>query len=192
MQILRRHFSRYTPEMVSQVCGCTPEAFRHVAELLCENSGRERTSALVYAVGWTQHTTGVQIIRTAGILQLLLGNVGRPGGGIMAMRGHSSIQGSTDVATLYDTLPGYLPQPADFWKTDPTGPPPSAIQTEVFFIPAASAPEKEGTLTNTQRLLQYHNKALDPPGDCRSDAWFVYQLGKRLRALYAESTDPKD
>ena len=82
-----------------------------VAELLCANSGRERTSAIVYAVGWTQHTTGVQMIRAAGILQLLLGNIGRPGGGIMAMRGHSTIQGSTDISTLYDLLPGYLPQP---------------------------------------------------------------------------------
>src|SRR6266498_276378 len=104
-------FSRYTPEMVSQVCGCTPEELLRVAESLCANSGRERTSAIAYAVGWTQHTTGVQIIRAAGILQLLLGNIGRPGGGIMAMRGHSSIQGSTDVPTLYDLLPGYLPQP---------------------------------------------------------------------------------
>src|SRR5262249_21421289 len=111
MQILRRHFARYTPEMVAQVCGCAAEEFRRVAELLCANSGRERTGAVVYAVGWTQHTTGVQMIRAAGILQLLLGNVGRPGGGIMAMRGHSSIQGSTDVPTLYDLLPGYLPQP---------------------------------------------------------------------------------
>ena len=111
-QILKRHFSRYTPEMVSQVCGCSPEEMTRVAELLCANSGRDRTSALVYAVGWTQHTIGAQIIRTGGILQLLLGNIGRPGGGILAMRGHSSIQGSTDVATLYDLLPGYLPQPA--------------------------------------------------------------------------------
>src|ERR671936_1857986 len=111
MQVLRRHFARYTPDMVASVCGCTPCEVVRVAELLCANSGRERTSALVYAVGWTQHTTGVQIIRTAGILQLLLGNIGRPGGGIMAMRGHSSIQGSTDVPTLYDLLPGYLPQP---------------------------------------------------------------------------------
>ncbi len=81
---------------------------------------------------------------------------------------------------------------AVFWKSDPTGPPPSDIKTEVFFIPAAAAPEKEGTLTNTQRLLQFHNKAIDPPADCRSDAWFVYDLGKRLRALYAGSTEPKD
>ena len=307
MQILRRHFARYTPDVVSQVCGCTPEEFVRVAELLCTNSGRERTTCIAYALGWTQHSTGVQIIRTAGILQLLLGNAGRPGGGIMAMRGHSTIQGATDLSTLYDTLPGYLPQPAAydhthenlnsyiahegmptgywanfskfivsllkawygdaatpdndfgfswlprvdgdysqlayfdrmakgqvkgyflpgqnpagggpnaglhraglrnlewlvvldwfetesavFWKDDPNAPPPSKIGTEVFFIPGAAAQEKEGSLTNTQRLLQWHNKAVDPPGDCRSDAWFFYNLGKRLKQLYAGSTDPKD
>ena len=307
MQILRRHFARYTPEVVSQVCGCTQEQFMRVAELLCANSGRERTTCIAYALGWTQHSTGVQTIRTAGILQLLLGNMGRPGGGIMALRGHSTIQGATDVSTLYDTLPGYLPQPAAydqthetlrsyidhegmptgywanfskfivsllkawygkaatpdndfafswlprvdadysqlaffdrmakggvkghflfgqnpagggpnaglhraglrslewlvvldwfetesavFWKNDPNAPPPSDIKTEVFFIPAAAAPEKEGSLTNTQRLIQWHNKAVDPSGDCRSDAWFVYNLGKRLKQLYAGSTDPKD
>jgi formate dehydrogenase major subunit len=305
-QILKRHFARYTPEIVSQVCGCTPRELERVAELLCANSGRERTSAIVYALGWTQHSTGVQMIRTAGILQLLLGNMGRPGGGIMAMRGHSTIQGSTDVATLYDSLPGYLPQPtadeqhetldsyvhhegvptgywsnfrkfivsllkawygdaatpendfcfswlprvdtdysqlvyfnrmakgevkgyflfgqnpggggpnaslhrtglrnldwlvvadwfeiesAVFWKDDPTGPPAADIKTEVFFLPAAAAPEKEGTLTNTQRVIQWHSKALDPMGDSRSDAWFLYDLGKRLKELYAGSTDPRD
>ena len=94
-----------------------PEEFVRVAELLCTNSGRERTTCVAYALGWTQHTTGVQIIRTAGILQLLLGNAGRPGGGIMAMRGHSTIQGATDLSTLYDTLPGYLPQPAAYDHT---------------------------------------------------------------------------
>jgi formate dehydrogenase major subunit len=103
-QILRRHFARYTPEEVSQICGCRPEDVVNVAELLCCNSGRERTSAFVYAVGWTQHSTGVQTIRCAGIIQMLLGNTGRPGGGIMAMRGHCSIQGSTDIPTLYDLL----------------------------------------------------------------------------------------
>jgi formate dehydrogenase major subunit len=306
IQILRRHFARYTPQLVADICGCTPAQMIEVAELLCANSGRERTSALVYAVGWTQHSTGVQIIRAAGILQLLLGNMGRPGGGIMAMRGHSSIQGSTDIATLYDLLPGYLPQPAAdkghedlqsyiqheglptgywantskfivsllkawygraatkrndfafrwlpridgdysqlptfhrmargamkgyflfgqnpggggpnaglhraglrhldwlvvldwfetesavFWKNDPNGPPPSDIKTEVFFIPAAASPEKEGTFTNTQRLLQWHDKAVDPPDECRSDAWFVYNLGKQLKKLYEGSTEAKD
>jgi formate dehydrogenase major subunit len=305
-QILKRHFARYTPELVSSVCGCAPEEFVRVADLLCANSGRERTSAIVYALGWTQHTTGVQMIRTAGILQLLLGNMGRPGGGIMAMRGHSTIQGSTDLATLYDVLPGYLPQPAAdkehetldayvehegqptgywvnfrkfivsllkawygdaatsendfcfswlprvdadysqlayfdrmargevkgyflfgqnpggggpnaglhraglrnldwlvvadwfeiesavFWKDDPNGPSPAEVKTEVFFLPAAASPEKEGSLTNTQRVLQWHDKAVDPLGDSRSDAWFLYNLGRRLKELYAGSTDPRD
>ncbi len=306
MQLLRHHFERYTPEMAANICGCTAEQILKVAETLCDNSGRERTSAISYAVGWTMHTTGVQIIRTASILQILLGNMGRPGGGIMALRGHASIQGSTDIPTLYDLLPGYLPQPtsdpthdtlekyvemeglptgywvhfkefivsllkayygeaatkendfgyhwlprldddysmilafqrmtkgdfdgyflfgqnpaagavnakvaraglrnlkwlvvadwfetesAVFWKNDPTGPPADQIGTEVFFIPAASSPEKEGSLTNTQRLIQWHDKAIDPPADCRSDLWFLYNLGKRLKELYAGSTAPKD
>ena len=81
---------------------------------------------------------------------------------------------------------------AVFWKDDPCAPPPSDIKTEVFFIPAAAAPEKEGSLTNTQRMLQWHDKALDPMGDSRSDAWFLYNLGKRLKQLYAGSTDPRD
>src|SRR5213078_1455099 len=82
-----------------------------VARAWTENSGRERTTALVYSVGWTQHSVGVQYIRTGAIIQLLLGNVGRPGGGIMALRGHASIQGSTDIPTLFNLLPGYLPMP---------------------------------------------------------------------------------
>ncbi len=112
-QILRRHFRRYTPEIVHETCGIEPELFNKVAETLCRNSGRERTSAFCYAVGWTQHSVGVQYIRTAAIVQLLLGNMGRPGGGIMALQGHASIQGSTDIPTLYDLLPGYLPMPLD-------------------------------------------------------------------------------
>src|SRR5207237_5052685 len=87
-QILKRHFSRYTPEMVEATCGVPRELFLKVAEALCRNSGRERTSAFCYAVGWTQHSVGVQYIRTAAIIQLLLVNVGRPGGGILALRGH--------------------------------------------------------------------------------------------------------
>jgi len=110
-QILSRHFSRYTAEMVEQTCGIPQALFTKVAETLCRNSGRERTSAFCYAVGWTQHTVGVQYIRTATIIQQLLGNMGRPGGGIMALRGHASIQGSTDIPTLYNLLPGYLPMP---------------------------------------------------------------------------------
>ncbi len=85
-QLLKKHFRRYTPEMVERICGCPKEQFLEVAETLCENSGREKTSAFVYSVGWTQHTVGVQNIRAAAIVQLLLGNIGRPGGGILALR----------------------------------------------------------------------------------------------------------
>src|SRR5437762_1550660 len=110
-QTLRRHFARYTPEMVEKICGISPALFHKVADALVAASGPEKTAAICYALGWTQHSKGVQIIRTASILQLLLGNIGRPGGGILALRGHASIQGSTDIPTLYDILPGYLPMP---------------------------------------------------------------------------------
>ncbi len=110
-QILKRHFARYTPEMVREVCGISEADFDYLARSITENSGRDRTTCFAYAVGWTQHTMGAQFIRTAAILQLLLGNMGRPGGGIMALRGHASIQGSTDIPTLFNLLPGYLPMP---------------------------------------------------------------------------------
>ena len=307
-QILRRHYARYTPEMVEDVCGIPQALFDQVAQALCDNSGRERTAAFCYAVGWTQHTVGAQYIRTAAIIQLLLGNIGRPGGGIMALRGHASIQGSTDIPTLYDLLPGYIPMPkaadtdratfverasartgywahmdaylmsllkawwgdhatadndhgfaylprltgdhsifhsvfgmidhrvkgffvvgenpavgssnsrlhrlamaeldwlvvrdftmiesATFWSDSPevengelrT----TDIGTEVFFMPAAAHTEKDGTFTNTQRLLQWHHKAVEPSGDARSDLWFYFHLGRIIRQKLAESTDPRD
>src|SRR3954463_1867317 len=308
-QVLKRHFSRYTPEMVSEVCGVEPEAFLQVAEWITANSGRDRTTAFVYSVGWTQHSVGAQYIRTASILQALLGNMGRPGGGIMALRGHASIQGSTDIPTLFNLLPGYLVMPhaqqhmsleqynsqskntagfwgnmpsymisllkayfgdaatpendfcfdhlprltgdhssyqsiaqmiegnvqgyflvgenpvighsngrmqpfglanlewlvvrdlqmiesATFWKDAPeieTGElVTDQIATEVFFLPAASHVEKAGTFTQTQRLLQWRHKAVEPPGDARSDLWFYFHLGRLLREKLANSTDPRD
>ncbi|MFI7614257.1 formate dehydrogenase [Nonomuraea terrae] len=111
MQILRRHFARYTPEMVERVCGVPQHLFEQVCRHLTENSGPDKTSEFVYAVGWTQHSDGSQFIRAASILQLLLGNIGRPGGGIQALRGHASIQGSSDIPTLFNLLPGYIPMP---------------------------------------------------------------------------------
>ena len=111
-QLLKRHYRRYTPELVEEVCGVPREQFLEVARGALRAtrgaSGRRRSC---YAVGWTQHTVGVQYIRAAAIIQLLLGNIGRPGGGIMALRGHASIQGSTDIPTLYNILPGYIPMP---------------------------------------------------------------------------------
>ena len=119
-QILKRHYSRYTPEMVEKICGVSQEDFHYIADSIVNNSGRDKTTAFCYAVGWTQHTGGAQFIRTAAILQLLMGNIGRPGSGIMALRGHATIQGSTDIPTLFHILPGYLPMPKagvnDTWE----------------------------------------------------------------------------
>jgi formate dehydrogenase major subunit len=310
-QILKRHYARYTPEMVEQICGTPKEKFLEVCETWTANSNRERTTGVVYAVGWTQHSTGAQLIRASSIIQLLLGNIGRPGGGIMAMRGHASIQGSTDIPTLYNLLPGYLAMPdvgkhpdlatyldtitgdkqkgfwrnadtymvsllkeywgnaataendycfdylprlngdhgtyrqvmdmidgkifgyfllgqnpavgsahgklqrlglanldwlvvrdlamiesASFWKDAPeieTGEiVTEECRTEVFFFPAAAHTEKEGTFTQTQRMLQWREKAVEPKGDQRSELWFFYHLGRILRERLAGSTDERD
>ena len=304
LQIVRRHFARYTPEMVEEVCGVPREDFLRVASAISENSGRERTTAFCYAVGWTQHTKGPQIIGCCALLQLLMGNIGRPGGGIMALRGHASIQGSTDIPTLYDILPGYLAMPNTFdphdslgeyidaetpktgyWHNLPKfmvsllkayyGPNATAendygyeylpkisadystfpmftaakagllkgmfimgqnpavggmdtsfmrealanldwlvvrdlfeiesatvwrdspevksgklrtadIKTEVFLMPAAIVAEKDGTFTNTQRLIQWHDRTVKPPGDATTEPWFIHHLYRRLMDLYAE------
>ena len=310
-QILKRHYSRYTPEAVRDACGISLEDFGYLARAVTENSGRDRTTCFAYAVGWTQHTLGAQFIRTAAILQLLLGNMGRPGGGIMALRGHASIQGSTDIPTLFNLLPGYLPMPtagrqdtleaylesiaskkakgfwanadtytismlkawwgdaaradtgwaydylprltgphgtyqtvtqmladavegyfllgqnpavgsangrqqrlamshlkwlvvrdlnmiesATWWKDGPEIASgelrPQDVATEVFFMPAASHTEKAGSFTQTQRLLQWRHKAVEPPGECQSELDFFYQLGQRIREKLAGSTDDRD
>lgn len=309
-QTLRRHFARYTPEMVANICGISPALFQKVADALVAASGPDKTAAICYALGWTQHSKGVQIIRTASILQLLLGNIGRPGGGIMALRGHASIQGSTDIPTLYDILPGYLTmprgdgteerltdylahqtKPTGLWNNYPSyfisflkasygknatadnefgyswvpkltgnhsffeylydmadgkmegmflmGQNPAVagansrfqrtslaklkwlvvrdmveiesatfwcdspeiergeltaeeIDTEVFFFPAAGHAEKEGAFTQTQRMLQWREKAVDPPGDARSEGWFMHQLALRLIEKAKGSDDPLD
>jgi formate dehydrogenase major subunit len=117
-QLLKKHYSRYTPEMVERITGIPKEQFLKAADLytsIRKDGDMKKAGTIIYAVGWTQHSFGTQIIRTAAMLQLLLGNVGRAGGGVNALRGHSNIQGATDMAGLFDSLPGYLkvPVPAD-------------------------------------------------------------------------------
>ncbi len=307
LQVLKRHFARYTPSMVEEIAGVPEQRLRAVADHLIAASGPVKTAAICYAVGWTQHSKGVQIIRAAAILQLLLGNVGRPGGGLMALRGHASIQGSTDIPTLYDILPGYLKMPrggvgettldgwcathqprtgwwansrrymvsllkayygekathandygfgllprvtkdhshfhywlemadggieglflmgqnpsvgaqngrlerkalaqldwlvvrdlveiesATFWKDGPeiergelvT----EDVKTEVYLLPAAAHVEKAGTFTQTQRMLQWREQAVEPRADQRSEAWFVHQLALRLQAMARAESD---
>ena len=117
LQLLKTHVDRYTPEMVERICGVPRETFLKVAEVVTSTGNAERVGTITYALGWTQHSTGVQIIRAAAILQLLLGNVGRPGGGVNAFRGHSNIQGATDTAGTFEILPGYLKTPQGQWAT---------------------------------------------------------------------------
>ncbi len=117
-QLLKKHYSRYTPEIIERITGIPKEQFVKTAELytsIRKDGDMKKVGTVIYAVGWTQHSFGTQIIRTAAMLQLLLGNVGRAGGGVNALRGHSNIQGATDMAGLFDTLPGYLkvPTPGD-------------------------------------------------------------------------------
>ena len=309
-QIMRRHFARYTPELVEKHAGVPKNLFMKVAETFTSASGPDKTGAICYALGWTQHSKGVQIIRAAAIMQLLLGNIGRPGGGILALRGHASIQGSTDIPTLYDILPGYLPMPffeadandyksyikkhkatagvwssfenffvslmkswygenatkendwcfdlmprvtgdhshfgywldmqdgkmdglfimgqnpavgaansrlqrtamsklkwlvvrdlvevesASWWYNSPEVERgelrPEEIATEVFLFPAAGSAEKEGCQTQTQRLVQFRTKAVDPPGDARSETWFMHHLARRLKAKAAADPIPRN
>ncbi len=109
-QLLKKHYARYTPEAVAGICGCSAEEFRKAAEIICSTGRPDRHGTILYALGWTQHSHSVQIIRTAAILQLLLGNIGLPGGGLNAQRGHSNIQGATDMGA-WNFLPGYLKAP---------------------------------------------------------------------------------
>jgi formate dehydrogenase major subunit len=114
-QLLKQQYSRYTPEMVERITGVPKDQFLKVADLytsIRKDGDMKKVGTMLYALGWTQHTVGTQIIRTAAMLQLLLGNVGRAGGGVNALRGHSNIQGATDMAGVFDILPGYLKMPS--------------------------------------------------------------------------------
>jgi formate dehydrogenase major subunit len=308
-QLLKKQYSRYTPEMVERITGIPRDQFLKAADLFTSirrNGDMAKAATIIYAVGWTQHTYGSQIIRTAAMLQLLLGNVGRAGGGVNALRGHSNIQGATDMAGIFDNLPGYLkvPVPADtdltaflkrttptaskpgpwqsfnYWSNTPKfmvsllmamygdtarkqtdfafhylpkvdrnyswteiwdnmyrgsvkgmfafgmngvmigpdqrknidalkktdwlvvgeiypdetsefwrAPGTSAdemkkINTTVYRLPCAGFAEKDGSMTNSARWLQWKNTALPPPGDARLDQDIVAQIFLRTRDLY--------
>ncbi len=112
-QQLKKHVSRYTPEMVARICGAPKEKFLKVCEYIASTANGEKSMTIMYALGWTQHSYGSQTIRTAAMLQLLLGNQGVPGGGVNALRGHSNVQGLTDIGVLAHLTPGYLGMPRD-------------------------------------------------------------------------------
>ncbi len=308
-QLLKQHYSRYTPEMVERITGIQKAEFLKAADLytsIRKDGDMKKAGTIIYAVGWTQHTFGTQIIRTAAILQLLLGNVGRAGGGVNALRGHSNIQGATDMAGIFDNLPGYLKMPnpndtdlatylkritptaskpgvwdsfnywsntpkfavsflkamygdaakkendwafhylpkidrnfgwvqiwddmyrgkvkgmlafgmngvaigpnskkniealkkaewlvvgeiypdetSEFWKAPGTSQEEmKKIQTVVYRLPCAGFAEKDGSMTNSSRWLQWKNTALPPPGHARLDQDIVAQIFLKVRELY--------
>ncbi len=116
-QLLKQHVARYTPEIVERICGTPKAQFLKVCDIVTSTGNAQRVGTITYALGWTQHSTGVQMIRAGAMLQLLLGNVGRPGGGVNAFRGHSNIQGATDTAGNTEILPGYLKTPVGQMQT---------------------------------------------------------------------------
>ena len=113
MQVMKTHFSRYTPELVSRITGTPKDKFLKVCEHIATTSAPNKAMTVMYALGWTQHSQGTEMIRTAAIMQLLLGNIGVAGGGMNALRGHSNIQGLTDLGLLSQSLPGYLTLPRE-------------------------------------------------------------------------------
>src|SRR5216683_3383610 len=313
-QLLKKHVDRYTPEMVERICGTPKETFLKICETVTSTGNAERVGTITYALGWTQHSIGVQMIRAAAMLQLLLGNVGRPGGGVNAFRGHSNIQGATDTAGTFEILPGYLKTPtaqwqslkeyldantpkpleaasmnywqnypkfmvsllkaaygkaatkdnqwgyewlpktdgnyswmyifddmyrgksqraggtepgpegfitfgmnpvgigpnsskminalsklkwmvvgenyqietATFWKAPKEygGPDPSQIQTEVFQLPCSGFAEKDGSFINSARWIQWKWKAIDPPGEAKTDQEILSRILLAVRELY--------
>ncbi len=168
-QLLRRHYSRYTPEMVEQVTGVPIPLFLRVADEFLgirKHGDMKRTGTLIYSLGWTHHSTGTQIIRSGAMLQLLLGNMGRPGGGVNALRGHSNVQGATDLAITWDSLPGYLKQPTasdgsfEAWMKRTT--------------PAVLKPEETQSLNywaNTPRFAVSLMKSLYGPAATKENGW---------------------
>ena len=170
LQLLRAHYSRYTPEMVASIAGCSAADFNAMAEIVCSTGTADRAGTIMYAVGWTMHTVGSQIIRAAAIMQLLLGNIGRPGGGINALRGHANVQGATDHAIVAETLPGYLRMPR---------PPQTSFATHLRdHTPRAVVPNAVNYLQNYPRFYTSLMKAWFGDSATRSNDYAYHYLGK--------------
>lgn len=306
LQLLRRHYSRYNVDLVSRISGTPKEKLLEVYKLYCSTTGPMKAGNILYAMGWTQHTVGVQNIRTMCIIQLLLGNVGIPGGGVQAMRGESNVQGSTDQGLLFHIWPGYIGTPrasiptlkdfiekrtpktkeakslnwpkntpkyiasflrsmygmnatldeaynylpklddgvdyswltlfdqmakgkftgffawgmnpaasgassnkvrsaltnldwmvnvnlydnetGSFWRSP--GFDPAKVKTEVFMLPCASSVEKEGSITNSSRLMQWRYQAVKPVGVAKPDGDIMAELYFKVKALYEKEGGP--
>ena len=305
-QLLKKHYSRYTPELVSRICGTPKDKLLEIYKEYASTGKPDKAGVELYAMGWTQHTVGTQMIRTMCMVQLLLGNMGIAGGGVAAMRGESNVQGSTDHGLLFHIWPGYIGAPtaslktlkefnekripttkeknslnwlknfpkysASFlrsmygenttleeayammpklddganyswlvlfdqmykgkftgffaWGMNPAcsgahankvrqalgkldwmvnvnlfdnetgsfwrgpGMDPTKIKTEVFLLPCASSIEKEGSLANSGRLMQWRYKAVNPPGVALPDGDIMSELFFKVRGLYEKQGGP--
>ena len=299
-QLMKKHYSRYTPQMVCEITGTSMEDYLNVAQNFCATGTPDKAGTILYAMGITQSTHGTQNVRAVAMLQMLLGNIGIAGGGVNALRGESNVQGSTDYGLLYHVLPGYLASPeysyetfemylaknfpqtkepqsanwmqnggkyitsllkawwgenakaengfcydylpkwtgnnsysqiinkmhrgemeglvcmgmnpavggpnslkardglgklkwlvtVDLWETETSifwkrpGADPKAIETEVFMLPAAASMEKEGSISNSGRWAQWRYKAVEPPGEAKSDLWILDHFHKGIKDLY--------
>ena len=301
-QLIKKQYIRYDLDTVSAVTGTPKEDLQTVYEMYSATGQQGKAGTIMYAMGWTQHTVGVQNIRSMAIIQLLLGNMGVAGGGVNALRGESNVQGSTDHCLLFHILPGYLKTPSaslptltdynnkftpktndplsanwwgnypkysvsllksyfgdkatkanDFgyswlpkledgktyswldifdvmykgeftgffaWGQNPAasgansnktrqaltkldwmvnvnlfdnetgsfwkgpGMDPKKIKTEVFMLPCATSVEKEGSITNSGRWMQWRYKAANPPGEALPDGQILMRLGKAVQHLY--------
>jgi len=306
-QLLKKHYERYDVDTVCKITGTPKELFLKVTETFAATGVPDKSGTILYAMGTTQHSVGSENVRAYAILQLLLGNIGVPGGGVNAMRGESNVQGACDMGLLMHVLTGYMNAPtndpvyadlagylkketpkagfkvntpkwlvsmlkawygdaatkendfcydylpkrradrnyshiglfeamydgdikgllvfgsnpfvsgpdanketkalenldwmvaadlfetetAAFWKKE-AGADPKKIKTEVFFLPAAASYEKAGTITNSGRWIQFRWKAVDPVGEAMSDLEIFNILGKKMKEIYKDSTDPKD
>lgn len=300
-QLMKAHYARYTPDMIAKTCGMEKAKFDEICKLFATTGKPDKAGTLLYAMGLTQHTTGVNNIRAFALIQMLLGNIGIAGGGINAMRGESNVQGSTDFGLLQGTIPGYNNLPnaattptlakyreveqtktgytsnrvkwvvsmlkawygdaatpandfaydylpknglgfqkkgytwtalfeamyageikgllcwgqnpaisgpnsnleakalerlewmvlAELWETETAafwkrpGAKPADIKTEVFLLPVAASYEKEGSIANSSRLIQWRYKAIKAPGKAEDDLQILNELGKEIKALYA-------
>jgi len=303
-QLMKKHYSRYTPKTVSSITGTPEKDLMRVWKEYAKSGAKSKTGTIMYAMGWTQHTVGVQNIRMMAMIQLVLGNMGRPGGGVNALRGESNVQGSTDHCLLFHILPGYLKTPrasnvslaaynkkwtptthdplsanwwgntpkysvsflksmfgkaatkkndfgydwlpkldngvnyswltifdemykgnikgffawgqnpacsgansnktrkalakldwmvnvnifdnetASFWKGPEMNP--EEINTEVIFLPCATSVEKEGSITNSGRWMQWRYKAAKTLRGCKADGEIMVQLFEKIRELYED------
>ena len=305
-QLLKKHYSRYKPEIVSRITGTPVDKLIEVYKLYGSTGKPDKAGVELYAMGWTQHTVGVQNIRTMAMIQLLLGNIGIAGGGVAAMRGESNVQGSTDHALLFHILPGYLGTPTaslptlaaynekktpktkekdslNWWKNFPKysasflrsmygenmsleeaytampkiddgvnyswlmifdqmykekftgffawgmnpacsgahsnkvrqalakvdwmvnvnlfdnetgsfwrgpGMDPTKIKTEVFMLPCAASIEKEGSIANSGRLMQWRYKAVNPVGESLPDGDIMSEIFFKVKELYEKKGGP--